>query len=1491
MRKKIIQVVCVAALVYCPGRLAAQQPVAAYRTDRVLVRPLHPSAAATLAPLRGQARMTPGHQVDGWEVWYLAPGQTPEALAEILGPQVAVVPDHLYQAAALPNDPLLSQQWGLQNTGQLGGTPGSDIAAADAWGIAASGSGSIVGIIDAGIDWRHPDLAENIWQNLGEDKDGDGRVLEKINGVWQFDPGDVDGIDQDGNGYPDDFIGWDFVNQDNDPSDDHVFGHGTHVAGIVAARGHNGIGIAGVAWQARLMALKFLDANGIGSASGAASAIQYATQMGAHITNNSWGGGADNPAVLAAIQAARNAGQLFVAAAGNNFGNNNDRIPLYPAAYPLDNIITVTATDPADRLADFANVGAATVDLGAPGYAIFSTLPGGQYGYLGGTSMAAPYVAGALCLIREVFPGSTYQGLGQRLLRAVEQIPALHGKCASSGRLNIYRALARPPRYRKSWADPTPAQAIRIIELRDHDLLTLVTRSGGLELTRLSTAGSVRWSHFLPATGSEGDITQLDNGSLLVCGTLNQHVYMACLDSLGGVLWDRSLSGGTSGGQRLGVTPTGWILAATVPGGTGTGLLLIQGNTSGQLTASRLFTVPGQSLMPEGIRYDEGSLLCWGKVTGTGPTAFFMTSLDASLNPVWTYQYQAPAGGSFMAASALARISGDDEDDDDEMAHWLLNGTVQTGNDTATVWLTFGMNGDQLTGFRASGVGGGVSLDLLPDGGWVTAVADLQPVPVLSRLEFDPAGTLIRVRRYETDNQAVQPADMTLTFDAGTAFLATLPQTGEWMVVRTDREGYSGCPDETPVVVIEGPVWLTQQPLVWQSQPGGAVWQGAGINPVAISAIRTDRCDNSTCTLTAAFAPSALETCTGAPVTMTNQSTGALAYEWRIDSVLVSTDENPVLSFSGEGLAEVSLTVINGDCRDETALFITVDPPISLNLNDTTRCAASLLLDAGVDALQYAWYDSNAQLIGSGRSIRFTQSGDYELAVTDVCGNQVTEDFVVNLQPGCVWPGDINADGEVTITDFLALGFAAGQTGPVRPGATTAYTSQTAPDWTGFFPAGLTLAPGINLKHADADGNGTINLISDGQIVRQNATPASDPVGSTAANSLSCSLLPQQSTVTAGTPVSFELRLEDPGTGPVQNAYGMSVRLNYNLPVQFDPAVETDTSWMNTQPGSLQALTIPYPSQRRLDMGLTRTNLTGAIGAGRIARACCITVVIDDIGSYLASAPEAFLSVSLSQAQLVRADGTVVPVNNLNAQGFGGVRIRAPQVRVQLQALLQGAFEPGTGKMRTDLVQAGLLPLSSPYQDSAAVVSHAPDIVDWVEVQLRDPQQPGMIQYRRSALLAADGDILDPETRSVLRLPAPDGMYLIAVAHRNHLPVMGAAPVWLARDSVFSYSFATGPAQAAGPEAQAEVAAGRFALRAGDINQDRQVQASGEDNDRRLIILRLGGQVGATLTGYYPEDLNLDGVVDYLGAGSDRATIMSSVGEDQPTRIRTSLVP
>ena len=333
-------------------------------------------------------------------------------------------PNYIYQHETVSNDPYFTNGslWGMN------GTYGCN--ASSAWANDHTGSSSVVvGVIDEGAMYNHTDLNGNFWTN-------------------PFDP--VNGVDDDGNGYIDDVHGWDFDKNNNTTFDGTADDHGTHVSGTIGAKGGNSTGVVGVNWSVTIISAKFLGRRG-GTTANAIKAVDYITDLktrhGLNIvaTNNSWGGGGFSQGLQDAIGRANAANILFVAAAGNGgndgVGDNNDVTSNYPSNYPNANVIAVAAITSSGAKASFSNYGATTVDLGAPGSGIYSTLPGSggssTYGSYSGTSMATPHVTGACALYASTHPGSTAAQIKSAILSSTIATSSLSGKCVTGGRLNV----------------------------------------------------------------------------------------------------------------------------------------------------------------------------------------------------------------------------------------------------------------------------------------------------------------------------------------------------------------------------------------------------------------------------------------------------------------------------------------------------------------------------------------------------------------------------------------------------------------------------------------------------------------------------------------------------------------------------------------------------------------------------------------------------------------------------------------------------------------------------------------------------------------------------------------------------------------------------------------------------------------------------------------------------------------------------------------------
>ena len=379
------------------------------------------SRAATTINSRVGARVIEEFPALGWQrvklPGYLSVNQAVsryQSEAEIETAQ----PNYIYNLLATPNDTRFSDLYGMQK-----------ISAPLAWDLTTGSQNVVVAVIDTGIKYTHEDLAANMWTNSGE-----------ING---------NGIDDDNNGFVDDFYGYDFFFNDSNPDDEH--GHGTHVAGTIGAVGNNNIGVVGVNWNVRMMAIKIYNSTGNGSTSAMlVNAYNYVRMMklrgvNIRITNNSYGGCDEacsyDQATKDALDALGSENVLQVFAAGNN-NRNIETNPFFPASYNTPSILSVASSDQNDNRSGFSNYGAASVDIAAPGSGILSTIRlSANYGSMSGTSMASPHAAGAAALLAAHNPNLSAASLKATLMNTVDPLAQWGGFVKTGGRLNALKAL------------------------------------------------------------------------------------------------------------------------------------------------------------------------------------------------------------------------------------------------------------------------------------------------------------------------------------------------------------------------------------------------------------------------------------------------------------------------------------------------------------------------------------------------------------------------------------------------------------------------------------------------------------------------------------------------------------------------------------------------------------------------------------------------------------------------------------------------------------------------------------------------------------------------------------------------------------------------------------------------------------------------------------------------------------------------------------------
>lgn len=613
------------------------------RPDAVLVGVPAGSSPAVIAARLRAAGFAAGDGRPGDAVVVVAlPGANVDSVfnaltqLQALAPDLVAEPDFLrFPTQATPDDYQPAIAWGLEN-----------IEAPAAWTVSTGGGDTVVvAVLDSGMHALHSDLAPNLWTNPGE-----------IAG---------NGLDDDNNGFVDDVHGWDFsannaATIDND-------GHGTHVCGTIGAVGNNGQGVTGVNWQIRLLPLRVGD--GTFPDSALINALRYLVTLrnrGINLVaiNASLGGGGFNSLFRQEISSAGAAGMVLVAAAGND-GTNNDVSPVYPASYDVDSIIAVAAIHQGNGRSTFSNFGVNTVDLAAPGTGIYSTVRTGTYGYLSGTSMAAPHVTGAVALLAAVEPTLSVAQRRARILDTAEPVPALAGIVGTGGKLNLRRVVA-PTTLRPHVAITTPAARVVAMDrmglsltlaatvLPDHGSTANATLAwdapeGAADVTFSATSGATTIATF-GASGRYRIRVRATAGALVESDSLVIAVTAAAPEGTGlRARWSFDEAGGaaldSSGDNRTGILSG----ATRAPGVLGSAVSLNGTTTNVGFTAPPLSRVTiagwaratgaGNSIFPRVVHMQPG-LLFFGLDNGSsdddGNNGTLKFALDdGSATPVW----------------------------------------------------------------------------------------------------------------------------------------------------------------------------------------------------------------------------------------------------------------------------------------------------------------------------------------------------------------------------------------------------------------------------------------------------------------------------------------------------------------------------------------------------------------------------------------------------------------------------------------------------------------------------------------------------------------------------------------------------------------------------------------------------------------------------------------------------------------------------------------
>lgn len=1273
----------------------------------------------------------------GLQLWDWTKPGTPkfshEKMAEIVRynfPEFKVQPNYLYRLnSTIPNDPLFGEQWNLYNTGDNGCVEGADIGTVDVWDQTTGDSSIVIAILDGGMDLDHEDLIKNLWTNPYEI------------------PGN--GIDDDNNDFVDDIHGWNFAYDSTYtghrgyPEDDTENGHGTHVAGIIGAEGGNGKGIAGVCWSCKLLPVKFTDSLGVGSSLSAINALNYIADLkesgvNIKVVNNSWGGTANDFALYEAIERLNILGVLVVSAAGNSNQNNNDLNPYYPASFDLPNIISVAAIDCHAQLTSFSNYGSISVDLAAPGTAILSTIPDNKYEILSGTSMAAPHVTGAIALLFSSLPYSTPYSVKQRLIDLVEPLPDLTNRCLAQGGVNVKQAVTnnRITTFQKAYALPLAFPILKNIQQfknENYFLNGLIRESmstpssaddqNTIYLQYIDKIGNIQWAkkirngvHYSASYSSHltNDKGIVVTGEILTqdqsVNSINRRPLVFKLDTLGNILWSKvysspSMSNSNSLNSELARDNSILTAGTAIFTNIGRRVFILKSDSLGNPIWMKTFE--GSNAANNIIETLDNGLL----VGSYSTNEISLLKTDSEGHFLWSKK---------LLNDARIWLTSIIETDDKILIAGRLEQGINNNRNGFLLKIDHSGNFEWLRIFDASKDDGVFGLTETFDGNYLVTVTSIeQPDPsgklfgqtfVISLL---PNGGMNWVKEINLDTTNTFIQNCFPTNDGG---IMSFGSKGDYasdvdidinyaaFLSKSDVYIESGCNE-----FLSGNLQITETNTISSS-----VWKdffpdtntlqvtSNDINLESLSVDITDsiqvvtNCISSLeCNLTVKFQTLRNTFCLGDTMKFMNNSVGADEYIWYVNDSIFSHEQTPSLTLNKKGTHKIKLEGRKNNCSLVSERNVLIKTPVNIDLaSDTATLASAIYLNGSTEnADTYIWKDSLGDVISNFPYIGLHESGLYSLTVGDACGNTDTDSIRVTFNGNgqYILPGDVNADGLINLFDWMLLSLEQGARGEQRVNGSTAPIPQQSNDWSQFFPDNHFLAPGINYKHGDCDGDGKWDVFKDGDIVLKyinsihpNLNDPNSPY------TLRFKLLNRS--IKIGDTLQFELILNN--YGGIDSLYGLIASIDQSIPLENSPIIEATNFWGESENSAAQG--VFYDAEEgRSDFSFARVGLPpitlpnfDVTGRGRII------TQIEDLNDPWLFSKKFPLTFTPGNALLVGQD-TLIPINGVSAQSTSTVMVEIPSDLVFAKIRnLQSCINSGSRQIEINVAQKNVAQIS-----------------------------------------------------------------------------------------------------------------------------------------------------------------------------------------------------